>query len=161
MSDPFFHVPREGKGGLSLGPRPQTGAVDAWAAQAASEGVGFVISMLSDKEIAEFGLTNEGERLGRRGVSFTRYGVIDYGTPDMPRFRGLIDAMRVEMEAGSHVHIHCAGGTGRAGTVASCLLLGDGVDAAEAVRRVSEARGVQVPETSKQLDFVTAFSSAD
>ncbi len=157
MSDPFFHVPCDGKGRLSLGPRPETGAIDAWAAQAQSEGVGFVVSMLSDDETAKFGLTDEGERLARRGVFFTRYGVIDYGTPDMPRFRGLVEAMRAEIAAGTHVHIHCAGGTGRAGTVASCILLGDGVNPAEAVGKVSEARGAQVPETSKQLDFVTSF----
>ena len=160
MSDPFFHIPREGKGGLSLGPRPQTGAMDAWVAQAASEGVTVVVSMLSENEVGEFIIADEGERLARRGISFTRYGVIDYGVPEKESLHGLVSALRAEMEKGGHVHIHCAGGRGRAGTVASCVLIGDGVSPEEAVRRVSEARGVPVPETTKQLDFVTGFSKS-
>ena len=157
MSDPFFTVPRDGAGTLSLGPRPQTGALDAWCEQARSEGVTFVVSMLSDEEIADFALTAEGEALARRGISFTRYGVLDYGTPEKPNFRGLVEAMRAELDGGAHVHIHCAGGTGRAGTVSSCILVAEGAKAQDAVSTVSRARGVQVPETSKQLDFVEAF----
>lgn len=158
MSDPFFHVPGISSGGLSLGPRPQSGAIDAWCAQAKSEGVTFVVSMLSEKEVGEFGLSMQAECLARRGISFTRYGVIDYGVPEKESLHGLVAALREEMANGGHVHIHCAGGKGRAGTATSCVLVGDGVEPSEAVRRVSEARGVRVPETTKQLDFVTAFS---
>lgn len=133
--------------------------MDAWVAQAKSEGVTFVLSMLSENEVGEFGLAAEGEWLGRRSISFTRYGVIDYGVPEKDSLHGMVAGLRDEMGKGGHVHIHCAGGKGRAGTVASCVLIGDGVDPAEAVRRVSEARGVPVPETTKQLDFVTEFST--
>lgn len=160
MSDPFFIVPRKGPGTISLGPRPQTGAMDAWCAQASSEGVTFVVSMLSDDEIAEFRLTDEGTRLASRNIAFTRYGVIDYGIPELPALHGLIRALREEMAAGGHIHIHCAGGRGRAGTVACCILVNEGIEPAEAVRQVSEARGVEVPENTKQLDFVTSFANA-
>jgi len=49
-------------------------------------------------------------------------------------------------------------GVGRAGVTAVCLLLMNGVNPEAAVKRVSAARGVAVPETREQRDWIDEYA---
>lgn len=53
---------------------------------------------------------------------------------------------------------HCRGSQGRAGTVATCLLIELGVSALEAVKRIRRARPGAI-ETRQQLAYVNDFGN--
>jgi predicted protein tyrosine phosphatase len=52
--------------------------------------------------------------------------------------------------------IHCRAGIGRTSVVATGVLLHAGFEVTEAFEKISEIRGVQVPDTQEQYDWVLA-----
>jgi len=60
-------------------------------------------------------------------------------------------------KTGKNIAIHCRAGIGRTGLSASCLLICDGYSAEAAMDMVSAARGVQIPDTEEQFDFICDF----
>jgi len=78
--------------------------------------------------------------------------------PNLDGFDRLIDKLFSELSAGENILVHCAGGVGRAGTTASCLLVKGTVDADQAMTIVGAARGVSVPETEQQVRFIRGFA---
>lgn len=63
------------------------------------------------------------------------------------------------LRQGKGVAIHCRQGVGRAGMIAASLLVEQGVPPAEAIRRVSAARGIQIPETPEQRLWIEDFAA--
>jgi protein-tyrosine phosphatase len=57
------------------------------------------------------------------------------------------------------VILHCRAGIGRSGLVAACLLVMKGVSPEEAVKKVSAARGVSVPETKEQRNWIDQYAA--
>lgn len=55
-------------------------------------------------------------------------------------------------------YIHCMGGYGRTGTVASCLLIRSGMHSEEAMRRISILRERECPETHGQQLRVASYA---
>ena len=63
-----------------------------------------------------------------------------------------------ELRTGKKVVVHCHGGIGRSSLMAACTLVTLGLTAAEAMRRISVARGFSVPETPAQIEWVYGFA---
>ncbi len=81
----------------------------------------------------------------------------DFDVPaDRDAFRQLALEIARLVRSGSRVLIHCAGGVGRTGTLASCVLLAMGYDLDEAKRRVAGAGSR--PETETQRELVRWFA---
>ncbi len=61
---------------------------------------------------------------------------------------------------GDNVLIHCRGGIGRAGMVASCVLIfnKEYKNADDAVKRVREIRDKRCVESKKQYDYIVRFA---
>jgi protein-tyrosine phosphatase len=59
---------------------------------------------------------------------------------------------------GKNVVVHCRQGIGRSGLVAACLLVRKGMSPGAAVEMASAARGVPVPETSEQRDWIDHYA---
>jgi ADP-ribosyl-[dinitrogen reductase] hydrolase len=68
------------------------------------------------------------------------------------------DRLRSLLNSGANILIHCKGGLGRAGMVAARLLVEMGVQPAEAIRRVRDARGEGAIETRDQEKWVARGS---
>ncbi|MEZ5300547.1 MAG: hypothetical protein R3F11_07800 [Verrucomicrobiales bacterium] len=67
--------------------------------------------------------------------------------------------MTAEVRGGRSVVFHCRAGIGRSSTMAAAALTCFGIGADEAFARISEARGLQVPDTDEQIDWVRRFLS--
>jgi protein-tyrosine phosphatase len=56
--------------------------------------------------------------------------------------------------------VHCRQGIGRSGLIAAGLLIESGLDSDGAIRRVSQARQVPIPETVRQKRWIDSFAAA-
>ncbi|MBL0726080.1 protein-tyrosine phosphatase family protein [Piscinibacter sp. HJYY11] len=67
------------------------------------------------------------------------------------------DALRDQLQHGRAVAIHCRAGIGRTGVVAGSLLHLLGIPCKDIFHRLSRSRGVSMPATSSQADWVEQF----
>jgi len=122
-------------------------------------GVDIVVSLLTDDEVAELGLTEEAKLCRALGLQFLAFPIVDRGVPSSRRatfeFSRKLDAALAQ---GKSVVIHCRQGVGRSGLLAACLLVLAGADPEAAFQRVSVARGVPAPETLEQSKWVMEFA---
>ncbi|HVS21230.1 MAG TPA: protein-tyrosine phosphatase family protein [Pyrinomonadaceae bacterium] len=128
-----------------------TDEVRAWK----QAGFDIMVSLLTKDESDELGLADEAHLSRVHGLQFCNFPIPDLGVPkSSAAARELIDKLNGALAAGKNVGIHCRQGIGRSGLVAASLLVDSGVDPETAFRQVSAARGLPVPETSDQRDWV-------
>lgn len=72
----------------------------------------------------------------------------------MPSFWG---TFRAPLERRAEFAIHCRQSVGRAGLVLA-LLIGNGAAVDDVLRQISRTRGVSVPETAEQRQWLTEFA---
>jgi protein-tyrosine phosphatase len=89
------------------------------------------------------------------------FPIPDRGVPKSIRetdhvVRCVSDALAV----GKAVAIHCRAGIGRSALIAACVLVRNGYDVASAFDTIARARGMQVPDTEAQRNWVSAFRAA-
>ena len=59
-----------------------------------------------------------------------------------------------EITNGANSVVHCRAGIGRTGMVTVSILLHSGYDPLDAFARISDKRGIVVPDTQEQIDWV-------
>lgn len=117
---------------------------------------GAMVTLIEDHEFDMLGVRGLGAQVRARGIDWHHLPIVDVQPPDErfeARWLNSGPALTGMLRNGRKVLVHCRGGLGRAGTVAALLLVELGVDRAEAVRRVREARRGAI-ETSEQLRYV-------
>lgn len=122
------------------------------------EGVDVVVSLLEEAELPNL---TEAERAfcEEVGIEFISFPIRDKTVPDAVEpvariARGLAD----RIACGKSVAIHCRAGIGRSTTLAACVLILLGVDGDIALDMIAAARGLEVPETEAQRQWVLGFS---
>jgi protein-tyrosine phosphatase len=73
----------------------------------------------------------------------------------------LVHKMKVSLDAGKHVIVHCRQGIGRTGLIAACLLAESGMETGAALDLLSAARGLPIPETMEQKAWVERFAGKE
>jgi protein-tyrosine phosphatase len=161
MRATIFTVASAGPGKLSTMARPWGG--DWLADEMASlreARADVLVCMLTASELRELELTEEAAVAEAAGLRFIGLPVPDRGTPDLQPFRALVTELVDELAGGRHVVVHCRMGIGRSSTVVAGVLMAQGVQARDAWKAVSDARGLEVPDTPEQrrwLDVAMAF----
>lgn len=152
---PFLIGP-VGMGRLSMMGRPTGGNYLAEnVSHLASLGVTRVVSLLDPLEMRDLGLGTEAYLCGHYGVDYQSFPIRDRDVPwPVADFVELIDASYTCIDRGGHLLVHCWGGIGRSGLFAIALLIRAGLTSSAAIERVSRARGVNVPETRAQRDWL-------
>jgi hypothetical protein len=122
-------------------------------------GVEVVVSLLSDAEISELGLTDEEHLVDSNGLRFISFAINDYDVPSSARaLRRLVQELEDLLNRGQSVGIHCRAGIGRSSLVVASLLVNRGEDTEVSFRCISAARGVTVPDTLAQREWVGQFA---
>jgi protein-tyrosine phosphatase len=161
MKANLFWIPGPWRGRLAIAPRPRGGD---WLGDEASAwrraGIDVVVSLLEDDEAAELDLDDERQAAENQAIRFISFPIPDRGVPASTEAAlSTIGAITAQLDAGKNVAVHCRQGIGRSGLVASGLLMISGIKADEAMRIVSSARGISVPETPEQRRWIEKLPS--
>lgn len=160
MKPNIYSIPGPWAGKLAILGRPRGGdwladEVNGWR----DAGVQVVVSLLSEDEELELGLRDETLQVEANGLSFISFPINDYDVPaSETAVRQLVNDLDELLDQGKSVGIHCRAGVGRSSVIAACLLVNHGEDAEISFQRVRSARGVAVPDTVAQREWVGNFS---
>ncbi len=119
------------------------------------------MSLLEQREIVELYLGKIPELCRAAEIELVSFPIPDRGVPASVQETGrLIRRLSDALDVGRAVAIHCRAGIGRSALIAACVLARSGYDADAAFDTIAEARGIQVPDTQAQRDWVSAFLAA-
>jgi protein-tyrosine phosphatase len=159
MRPRLYTVRRAGAGRLSMMARPRGGD---WLTEELRGlrrlGVEVLVSALTATEQLELGLVEEATACTTTGLAFVAIPIPDRGVPDEQSLRPVLDQLHVALTAGRHVVIHCRAGIGRASLVAGALLVAEGLEPEQAWQRLAAARGLPVPDTDQQRQWLQRFA---
>lgn len=122
-------------------------------------GVDCVISLLEEDEVRELDLASERFLCEARGIEFRSFPIPDRGVPEsVLSFRALVAEIEQRLGDGKAVVVHCRVGVGRSAILTAAVLCSLGLDVCEAFERVAQARGMTVPDTPRQKEWLASFS---
>jgi protein-tyrosine phosphatase len=149
-------------GRIALSPRPRGGD---WLADEVAgwkrAGIGAVLTLLESQEEEDLDLRGEGAEVRRRGLDFSSYPIPDRQVPaSEAELAEVLERLDHTLSSGKNVLVHCRQGVGRSGLVTACLLVKKGLSPGAAVEKISTARGVDVPETEEQREWIDHYATA-
>lgn len=154
----WINGPWPGKLAISARPRGGDWLEDEIAGWRRS-GVDAIVSLLTPQENEDLQLSEESTFSQARGLEFVALPIEDRDVPSSWDEASRVIAKVSEMlRQGRNVAVHCRQGIGRSGTIAAALLIREGSAPDDALKVISEARELPVPETPEQLTWVREFS---
>jgi protein-tyrosine phosphatase len=150
-------------GRLAISARPRGGdwledEISGWRIA----GVDAVLSLLTPQENRDLQLDAESSLAQNRGIRFLSLPTEDRSVPssweDVSR---AIEKLGETLRQGRNVAVHCRQGIGRSSMIAAALLIEEGSAQDQALKLISEVRGLPVPETPEQLEWVKKFSERE
>lgn len=161
MKTDVFWIPGPWRGRLAIASRPRgwdwlEDEVSGWR----DAGLDVVVSLLENDEATQLGLENERAITESKGLRYLSFPIQDRGVPSSTQ-----DTMKIvrdltsALTGGRNVAVHCRQGVGRSGLLAVAALMTAGEGLSEAVKVVSNARGVAVPETPGQMQWLNQLGS--
>jgi len=162
QSAELFWIEGPWPGKLALAARPRGGEwledeMAAWH----SAGVDSVLSLLTKDEEVDLCLANESTVVRAHSMKFLSLPIEDRQVPRSPtELAKTIEELEDDLSKGRNVVIHCRQGVGRSGLVGACLMIGKGLDAKTAIERLSAGRGVAVPETVEQRQWIDYYAGS-
>jgi protein-tyrosine phosphatase len=162
MRNELYWVVGPWPGRLGLAARPRGG--DWLPDELASwrrAGVDTVLSLLTYEEQRDLDLIKEAGESHRQGLAFSSFPIPDRQVPTSEaEFNEALRHASKILSDGKSLLVHCRQGVGRTGLFAACLLIRTGMSPGAAVDLVSAARGLAVPETSEQRDWIEHYAPA-
>lgn len=123
-----------------------------------SAGVEVLVSLLEPDEAEWLGLGDEAGAASRAGLQFVSYPIPDFHVPPQIRnFREFVSTLAENLRAGKAIGVHCRGCIGRSTVTAACALIHLGWTAADALAAIEAARGLQVPDTAEQREWILKY----
>lgn len=161
MTSDIYWITVPIRGRLAIMARPRAGdwledEIAGWQ----MAGIDIVVSLLEPDEIAELGLSREAALCQDRDITFVSFPIPDRGLPaSTAAAKALAERLASDVDAGKSVAVHCRAGIGRSAMMAGLVLMRAGVDGAIIFDLIGQARGVQVPDTTAQRDWIIALSA--
>jgi hypothetical protein len=160
MGTPLHWTDGPWTGRLALAARPRGGD---WLEDELSvwhrAGIDAVASMLTPEEERDLDLQQEGSLTRALGMDFVSLPIPDRETPPSEAAAlATIEELNRKLSKGRNNVIHCRQGVGRAGMIAACLLIANGIPVGRAIESLSAVRGIEIPETPEQCKWIDHFA---
>jgi protein-tyrosine phosphatase len=123
------------------------------------QGIESLVSLLSAEEVRVLRLEDEARLCREAGIEYRWFPVTDDSIPEsMEEYRALVEDLQRDLRSGKGVGAHCFAGIGRSCMLMAGVLCAEGLSADEAFERLSVARGLPVPDTWLQAQWVGHFA---
>lgn len=160
MRKELYWVDSPWQGKLAMAARPRGGD---WLRDDLSHwkqaGADTVLSLLTPEEERDLNLREEADEVERVGMEFLSFPISDRQIPKSDaNWSDILEQVTRTLSEGKNVIVHCRQGIGRSGLTAACLLVRKGISPGAAVEMVSAARGVSIPETTEQRDWIDHYA---
>ncbi|HEX4007484.1 MAG TPA: hypothetical protein VHX60_15010 [Acidobacteriaceae bacterium] len=130
-------------------------------AELKNHGVDILVSFLPAEEAWALALTEEARIAGDVGMEYISYPIPDRELPgDVAGFRALVKRLAAAVRGGKTVGVHCRACIGRSTVMIGSLMVALGYEPRDALRRIESARGLEVPDTAEQREWVLHFEPA-
>ncbi len=152
----MFRIPGPWRGRLAISTRPRGGdwledEIRGWK----RAGVDSVVSLLEKDEERQLDLTEEERLAAENAIRFVSWPIPDRSVPaSMGSALPMLQSLTHALEQGERVAVHCRQGIGRSALVAAGALMAAGASPEVALDAVRQARGLNVPETDEQLNWL-------
>ena len=157
MQPSIYKINCSADGALFVMPKPSSEWLGDDLRAYRSMGIDRIVSLLTREEIDELGLEDERDLCGTHGIVYEQLSIIDRGLPPTNEFTKLAANLSQCLLDGQSVSVHCRAGIGRSGMLASCCLIHLGMTAEQSIAAVSAGRGVSIPDTEEQKDFILGY----
>jgi protein-tyrosine phosphatase len=157
-----FWVNPGANGRLAIVPRPRgnEGLRDDLG-ELRRDGIDILVSLLTRTEAAELGLEREQAVCEAAGIEFRSFPIPDHSVPTSHReLHELAEALATERRHGKNIGAHCCAGIGRSSLLIAAVLCVEGISPERAFRLISNGRGLQVPDTPEQAEWLAGFAIA-
>jgi protein-tyrosine phosphatase len=156
MKPQIYQVELIGSGSLSVMAKPVSGEwIDDEFRGISELGINRIVSLLEIEESRDLGLNDEKQYSEKNDIEFVSYPIKDRGLPQsISKYLAFTKKLYHESAGGLHTVIHCRAGIGRTGIIAAGVLLHCGFEPLGALEHISTKRGVEVPDTQEQIDWV-------
>lgn len=158
---PIYWIPTSTAGRLGIMSRPRGGdwLVDEIRSLASSK-VDTLVRLLTSTEMEELDLSLQARYCRDCGIELIDFPIPDRSTPNLESTLLLTRDLANRIRASKTIVAHCRQGIGRAGMVTAATLMILGSDVKNAITQVSLARGIDVPETKEQKQWLVRFEQA-
>ena len=159
MTPEMYWIPEVTTGRLGIMARPRSGEwlrdeVSGWC----QVGVSAVVCLLESSEITELELHDERGLCEGSRIEFISFPITDRGVPRSVRQTSeLVDRVVSWLRGGANVVIHCRAGIGRSSLIAACVMLKLGFPQKDIFPMLRRARGLPVPDSSAQEEWLSVF----
>jgi protein-tyrosine phosphatase len=138
--------------------RPRGDSLKDELLQMKQGGIQTLVSLLEEEEAASLGLAQEGSVAGQIGLQFVSFPIPDVHVPPNPdAFRKFAADLASRLGAGVRIGVHCRGSIGRSTVTAACALIHLGWAPKAALDAIAAARGLSVPDTQEQEDWILRY----
>ncbi len=123
-------------------------------------GTDVLVSLMEEFEYDMLGIPTLFAEARKRGIRVHHLPIVDTSVPTAEQANAvdeLVGAIRQALSAGDRVVVHCRGGQGRTGTIASIILTAFGHEPQDAIRIVRDAQPRAV-ENLQQQQYVQEAS---
>lgn len=144
------------KGSITLMPKPPgNDQLPAFIEYLQHKKIDVLVSLLQFDEINRHGLVHIDSTCQTYDIKYFNFQIKDHSVPQffLP-FNQLIETLCQELQRGQNIAIHCYAGIGRTGLTAAAALIKLGMQVDDALIKLSQTRGLRVPETLDQISWL-------
>lgn len=147
---------------LGIMPRPRGNEwLEEEILSAKKQGAKVIVSLLEKDEIRELGLERQSTICAKHEIAYLHFPIPDRSIPDHDKnLHNFIKQVKERIDLGDSTVVHCRMGIGRSSIIAGCLMVQDGYKPDEVFSHISKIRGLKVPDTDEQEDWLKRISPA-
>ena len=122
--------------------------------------VNVLVSLLTKEENFDVGLHHENLLCQKYDIEFISFPILDRSVPNEAQtenLKELAQKLAHKINQDEKMIVHCRGGIGRAGMLCAAILIELGTHKNDVIEKISKARGVNIPDTTEQKDWIINY----